>query len=142
MIIDSYSDAISVLVSLVTGFLICFIYDLFKSIRIIYRLKTLTIFIQDILFSVITSIITFLLLFVCVKGEIRLFILFFELTGFLAFRFLVSPINVKFLNKLNLIIKKRIFKPLNTLYLNLEKLLNTLCDKLFDKFFKKTLKPK
>lgn len=142
MTIDSLSDVISVFISLLFGAVVSLIYDLFKSYRIAFKSSYAWIVVQDILFSIISAVLTYLLLYICVKGEIRWFVLIFEIIGFALFRNYISKTVVKIIVKINLFIKKAIIMHLKSGISLIENKINGFFDKIFNKISKKSLKRK
>lgn len=142
MTIDSLSDVLSVFISLLFGVVISLIYDLFKSYRIAYKSSNVLIIVQDILFSIISAVLTYLLLYICVKGEIRWFVLIFELIGFIIYKIYFSKTIVKFIVNINLFVKKKIIVHLKRSAFFVENKINLFFDKFFNKILKKSLKHK
>ena len=142
MTIDSLSDVISVFISLLFGTTVSLIYDLFKAYRIAFKSSNVGIIIQDILFSIISAVLTYLLLYICVKGEIRWFVLIFEIIGFVLFRIYVSRITVKIIVNINFFINKAIILNLKRVFSFIETKINRFFDNFFDKISKKSLKRK
>lgn len=142
MTIDSLSDVLSVFISLFFGAVISLIYDIFKSYRIAFKSSNIFIIVQDIIFSIISAILTYLLLYICVKGEIRWFVLIFEIIGFIIFRIFLSKLIVKSIVNINLFIKKNIIAHLKCGTFFIENKINQFFDNFFNKISKKSLKHK
>lgn len=142
MTIDSASDILSVFISLAFGAFISLIYSFFKAFRLSFKTSNIAVIIEDIIFAIISSVLTFLLLFICVKGEIRWFILIFEFIGFILFKRFLSKYIVKLIVKINLFIKKAVLFNIKTLLLFTENKINSFFDKIFYKNSKKSLKHK
>lgn len=138
MLINSFSDFNSVFISLLSGAILELIYSIFSSLRCVFKFKKSSIFIQDIIFSIIASLLTFLILLVRVKGEIRWFIIFFELLGFIFTRCLISKHFKILIIKIILLINTYIFKPIKFINNTIIDKLNKLFDKFLSKFSKKT----
>ena len=140
MLIDSFSDFNSIFISLIAGFLLSLIYTFFKSYRCVCKCQKKSIFFQDILFSIIASLLTFLILLVRVKGEIRWFIQFFEFLGFfLTKRFLLNHLEKIIIKTFNLI-KFNLIKPIISIYKFVILKLNNFIDNFIIKISKKTWK--
>lgn len=77
------------------GVLLCGLYDIIKALRSISNNGAVGIFVGDIIFSVLSAIITFLFLLATTDGEIRGYALFFEGVGFLISRLTVSVFFLK-----------------------------------------------
>ena len=136
MIINSTADLYSIFISILFGIAVSLVYDIFKSFRYVFKSGNISIIIQDIFFSVIAGMLTFLLLFLRAKGEIRWFILFFELLGFSVMRIYISKYLVKVISKMINIVNKYVFTPIYHFS-------NFICNKIndfFDKILKKSLK--
>lgn len=136
MQISSLKDTLSILISIITGIIISVIFDIFKAIRKSFKSGQLIIFIQDIIFFLISAIITFTLLFLRVNGEIRWFILFFELIGFTVSQKLFSRYIVKALYNIMIFIKNYMFSPINVVLNRFYVIFNDFFDKLFLKIKK------
>ena len=136
MQISSLKDTLSILISIITGIIISVIFDIFKAIRKSFKSGQLIIFIQDIIFFLISAIITFTLLFLRVNGEIRWFILFFELIGFTVSQKLFSRYIVKALYNIMIFIKNYVFSPVNAVLNRFYLIFNDFFDKLFLKIKK------
>ncbi len=142
MTIDSSSDLLSIIFAVVTGILLSLVYDVFKSIRNTFKSGVASVIIQDIIFSLLAAIITFLLLFIRVKGEIRWFVLISELLSFSLFRIYISKHIVFFLTTVILFIKRMIISPIIKLFLFIQNAANRFFDKIIVIFLKKNLKDK
>lgn len=138
MRIDSVLDFNSIFISIITGVVISIIYSIFKSIRKVLRCSIISIVIQDLIFSIIASLLTFLILLVRVKGEIRWFVLFFELIGFIISKITVSKKIETVLIKTIKCLIKYLFKPLISIYSFIILKLNIIFDNLISKTLKKT----
>ena len=88
--LSNNTQIISFLVAVLFGALYCVYYDIFRSIRAAGFNKPASVFWQDILFFLHTGVVTFLLMLVFANGEIRFYILFGILIGFLLFNFTLS----------------------------------------------------
>lgn len=133
MIINSTKDIISFFISLLVGVGLCVFYDTIKSIRLANKSKKISVFFQDILFFLISSLVTYTLLFVRAQGEIRWFILAAEFIGFLFFRIYLSKFLINFLKKTIIIIKSKIIFPLIKFAAKIINFLNAKLDKIFVK---------
>ena len=142
MTIDSLSDVLSIFISLLFGAIISLIYDLFKSYRIAFKSNNMFIVVQDLWFSIISAVLTYLLLYICVKGQIRWFVLIFETIGFIVFKIYLSKLVVKLIVNINIFIKKYIIAYLKRGSFFIENKINLFFDKIFNKILKKSLKHK
>ena len=99
-------QALTVALSAFMGIIFCLLYDIFKATRLFWKIKTVGVFISDILFFIIAALIEFCFLLSRSNGEIRGFILAAEVIGFIFCRFTFSKIYLKILIFLLNIIKK------------------------------------
>ncbi len=97
------TQIISFLMAVLFGTFYCAYYDIFRSIRAAGFNKPVSVFWQDIFFFLTTAIVTFLLMLVYSNGEIRFYILFGILIGFLSFNFTLS----RFLRRLFTFVLKK-----------------------------------
>lgn len=95
--IDNSFQLISFAVSFVFGILYCLIYDFLRALRKTLSISDFTIFIQDILYFILISIITFMLLIALSNGEIRGYVIIGLLAGFTLCFLTFSKINLKIL---------------------------------------------
>lgn len=70
-------------------------YDVFKILRILLPVKSIVIFIQDIIYFLLASFATYLFILTFNAGEIRGFIIIGEGCGFLVHYLLFSPYVIK-----------------------------------------------
>lgn len=91
--------------ALILGIIICLIYDILRACRKIYNYSTVSIFLQDIIFSVIMAFSVFLFLLSVTNGEMRGFVLIGLALGFIFSRLSVSRLWFRFLKWLLSIIK-------------------------------------
>lgn len=94
--ISIHNQILTFLWSVVLGLLSCFLYDIIRSIRKVYKWKTGIIFVCDILLWIIFAFVTFLFLISRTNGEIRSYVLLGELLGFVILRISVSRFIFKF----------------------------------------------
>ena len=88
--INSKEQIITFLLSICFGAAYSVIYDLFKSARAVHRHGKAALFLEDILFSVICTFLTFCLCILRTKGQPRAFLLFGVALGFCVLRYLLS----------------------------------------------------
>lgn len=98
------------------GVILCIIYDIFRSYRKVKVPSVISVFVQDVLFFVISSILTFLLLLATTYGQVRGYAFIGITLGFALCRISVSIILFKALvwlfNKIAVIIRA-----INTIFL-------------------------
>ncbi len=129
--IDNNFQLISFLISCGVGVVYCLIYDILRAIRKSVIVTDGTVFLQDIVYFVIISVTTFMLLTALSNGEIRSYVIIGLLLGFSLCFCTFSKINLKVL----------IFLFKNTSFLS-DKIISLIND-LFDticRFFSKTVK--
>ncbi len=90
--INNTLQMISFARSVFLGIILCLIYDILRIVRASFDFGKLTIFFQDILFSVFSSLVTFLFLLSLTNGEIRAFVIVGMGVGFLISRLTISRI--------------------------------------------------
>lgn len=90
--ISGETQALSFLCSFLLGAGLCLFYDIFRCSRKVRSFSAVSVFFCDLIFSVVSAFCTFILLLIFTGGEIRLFILFGEASGFLICRLTLSKI--------------------------------------------------
>ena len=95
--INNNFQLISFLISCGVGIVYCLIYDVLRAIRKSCAVTDGTVFLQDIVYFVIISITTFMLLTALSNGEIRSYVIIGLLLGFLLCFCTFSKINLKVL---------------------------------------------
>lgn len=133
--ISNTSQAISFLYSVVLGIFFAIIYDFFRSLRKCKQHTILSVFIQDILYFLILSVITFLFFLALTNGQIRGYILIGILLGFLLFVLTLSKYYIIVLSFL----LKLFFKLLNLISKGFYIIIGKM-DRFITDFFKNTLK--
>lgn len=88
--INSLSQLIGFMYSALFGIICCLAYDLLRAFRAVTRPHNITVFIQDILFSVLCAFACFCLLLAITLGEIRIFVFAGIAVGFFICRFTLS----------------------------------------------------
>lgn len=113
------TQAVTFLWAVAAGAGLCLLYDLFRILRLALRSKNPGIFLQDLLYSFLAAIVTYLLLLARCRGELRGFVLLGELLGFLICRLTVSAVLYSAASKLIFLMrrlkkwfKRRILRPL------------------------------
>lgn len=99
--------------SILIGFLLCFIFDIFKILRLSIKHYYALIFLEDIMFFIISAVITYSFMVNVSFGQIRVFIITGELIGFILYRFLISKLVIStflFIINISKAIVKFIFK--------------------------------
>lgn len=81
------------------GFVLGIVYDVFRVIRLAITAKKRFVYVQDILYAVVCSFLTFLFILVVNKGQIMGYILFGELLGWLIYYFSLGVVTVRLSNK-------------------------------------------
>lgn len=143
--INNYDQVITFLLSCGLGAICCFVYDIIRSVRKVCLNSILAITITDILLWIIYAFITFLFMIARTKGEVRGYVLFGELFGFVLFRISISKLIVPILSfvfikiaDINLVIRKII----NDFYEKIESVILKMITYIFKmlKSVKKLLK--
>ena len=101
--------------SLCLGVIFCIFYDIFRALRKVTKINDFSVFLQDIFYFVIIAFITFVFLIATTNGEIRGYIIFGIVIGFLVCFCTISKFFIKLLN---LIFKGlfTVFRKINTIY--------------------------
>lgn len=102
------------LIFIVVGIIISFIFDIFRILRKTYKFTNIMIYIQDILFWLLTGIIILHSIFTYNSGELRIYLFFSIFIGIVLYTCSISThiidigtIILKIINKLIIIL----FKP-------------------------------
>lgn len=96
--INNQNQIITFLLSLCLGALCCALYDIVRAMRKVCLNSLLAITVGDILLWIFYAFITFIFLMSRTNGEIRGYVLFAELLGFVFFRISVSKVIYWFFN--------------------------------------------
>lgn len=80
--IDNLSQLTGFFRSVLLGCIYCIIYDFFRAGRKVYKSRTLSVFIQDLCFSLMCAFSCFCFLLAVTNGELRAYILFGIFLGF------------------------------------------------------------
>lgn len=111
--INNNLQVVSFLFSLALGVCFCAFYDIFRAVRLVWCPKGLTVFLQDIIYFCILSVVTFIFLLSITNGEIRGYVLFGILLGFLLFYYTLSRYFLIILKKM-LRLLNFVFKAINS----------------------------
>lgn len=95
--INNYDQIITFLLSCCIGVIFCVIYDIIRAMRRVGMNSLLVITIVDIFIWVFYAFVTFIFLIARTNGEVRSYVLFGELLGFILFRLSISKFIVSFL---------------------------------------------
>lgn len=133
------------LIFILTGFILGILFDVFRILRRSFKTTDFITYIEDVIFWILTGLITLYSLFKFNNGEIRLYIFFGMALGIALYMLTFSKIFVKlsvniilFVKKIiNFIIvrpikfifkwlKKLIFKPIRFVFINFRKSLKKL----------------
>ncbi len=113
------SQLTSFFCALVVGILLSVFFDFFRTLRKCIIHKKITVFIEDIIFFIIATFITFMLLMARCNGEVRAYVLISIIAGFFVYRITLSKLLfpvaawllnyfLKFINKIASIIAKSV----------------------------------
>lgn len=129
--ISNYNQTIGFLLSMCVGCVFCFLYDILRALRKVGINSFFMVAITDVLIWMFYAFVTFIFLMATTNGEIRAYVLFGELIGFVLFRASVS--------KLLFPILKFVFLKIYTAKLKISQFFNKVYVK-FECFFSKTFK--
>lgn len=124
--IDVANQAVTFLYSLCLGGLFCAVYDTIRACHKAGLDSFLAVFITDIIFWVVFAFATFVFLIARTNGEIRAYVIFGEMIGFLLFRISFSRIlfpALSFVFTKTALISRKANKCLNLFYIKTESLL-------------------
>ena len=97
------------LIFVLNGFIIGLLFDFFRILRKAFKTADILTYCQDILFWILTGLVTLYSIFVFNNGEIRIYIFLGILIGIILYMLLLSKyiilINVYILNKIKMCIK-------------------------------------
>lgn len=121
--IDNSFQFISFIVSCIFGIVYCLGYDVIRAFRKAFSSNDGIVFLQDIIYFFIISVVTFMLMCALSNGEIRAYVIMGILLGFLLCFFTASKINLKLLTYIfqkNVILSDKIVSLINAF-------LDTIC---------------
>lgn len=140
------------LIFVLNGFIIGLLFDFFRILRKSFKTADILTYCQDILFWILTGLLTLYFIFVFNNGEIRIYIFLGILIGIILYMLLLSKyiilINVYILNKIKMCIKlilkiivipfkfifnifKKIFlKPISFIFINIKKDIKKISKKM------------
>ena len=95
--------------SWVLGIALGFMYDLFRIIRMVINPKNIGVFIQDVIYFILSGIITFLFVLCFNNGESRFYILAGEGIGWIAYHVTLGNSIYKASGKFVKIVRNKIF---------------------------------
>ena len=107
---------------LISGILVGLVFDFFRILRKSFKHKDVVIYMQDILFWVLTGFLLLYTTFIFNDGEFRLFMLLGTFFGVIIYLFTISKIFIKVNVKIISIIKKVFLCPYTFLTINLKKI--------------------
>lgn len=93
----------------ILGVILGFAYDIFRILRMIMNSKNISIFIQDILYFVLSGVITFWFVLNFNSGDSRFYILAGEAIGWILYHLTVGNLIYKCSNKLVKCLKSKIY---------------------------------
>lgn len=92
--LNSGLQILNFLYAIVLGIIFDLFYDIFKSFRLNIKFSDILVFVQDILYFFILSVLSFCFFLIFTYGEIRFYILIGFAVGFLVSRFTLSKISI------------------------------------------------
>ena len=129
--------------SICLGIIYCLFYDVLRAMRNAIKISAFSVFFQYILYFVVIAFVTFIFLMATTNGEIRGYIIFGILIGFLVCFCTVSKFFIKLLNlvfKGVFTVFRKINSVYNTIFLKTERffikifnLIKNTCKKLLKK---------
>lgn len=128
------------------GIIFCLFYDILRALRKTADFSSIAVFFQDTVFSLFSAIVVFIFLLGVTNGEVRAYVLFGMLLGFLLCRMTISRIFKKILIFIFSNIKKIFSATVSGFYDCFEKSVETLTEflkksgKTLKKLLKKILK--
>ncbi|MBE6835236.1 MAG: hypothetical protein E7515_03175 [Ruminococcaceae bacterium] len=137
-------------VSVGFGFALGIVYDVFFIIRnLISKRKWVTV-VCDVIFTLFSSLMSFLLLLSVTDGQIRFYVILGELIGFFVYYFSLGVFIVKICEKITAVLKKLfavvkrfflfVFRVISFPFRKLFKLLKGIFKKIYEKTLKNTKK--
>ncbi|HIZ19764.1 MAG TPA: spore cortex biosynthesis protein YabQ [Firmicutes bacterium] len=78
------------------GFLLGLYYDVYRVIRLVMHTGKKGIFVQDLLFSLTSAVLTFLFSLAVMEGRLRFYLFFGEALGFFAYYFTIGRVVMRF----------------------------------------------
>jgi len=139
-------QTITFLYAVALGILLCAVYDVFRIIRIAFGARHIAVFVEDLIFSLIALILTFVFVITFNNGEVRFFVLIGELLGFTIYYFTVGRAVMKLSKAIINLIKKLfrfVFTPFAKLFKAVKNKIKAKKEKTVKKrryIFKKHLK--
>lgn len=100
------SQTTTFLFSVVLGLILGLFFDVFKLTNVIFSPTPKRIFIKDIIYFVLSAIITFIFILIVNMGEIRIYIISGEIIGWLMYRLTFGNVIYKILLTVTVFIKK------------------------------------
>lgn len=92
--------------SVILGAFLCAVYDIFRLLRLVRRQNAVLLFVSDLIFCIFSAVCLLILFFNLSYGRIRMYALLLCAVGFFVWRFTVSRITMKLLQRLIVMIKK------------------------------------
>lgn len=121
------------LFSCLLGVALGLLYDAFRFVRMIINPRNIFIFIQDVIYFLVSALITFLFVLVFNKGESRFYILAGEGIGWIIYHLTFGEMIYKCSGKIVIILKSHI----NKINSKIKLIISTIHKMLFSKTAKK-----
>lgn len=128
------------LLSVVLGGIYCLFYDFFRAVRLAVKCSDIAVFFQDVLYFFVISLSTFCFLLATTNGQVRGFVIFGAVIGFILIRYTVSYIIMKiycFILKYTMAFLKRVLYLKNLIFKRIDKTFYEFSQKS-KKIFKKS----
>ena len=110
MLVSVSSQAYIFLCTVIGGMVVGFVYDIFRVSRKIIKTKNIIVYFEDIIFWLLVSLLTFIVLFISNAGQIRGYAFIGLILGVIIYAFLISYYVVRGLVKGIKIFKRIIIK--------------------------------
>lgn len=92
LIVDVEGQVVTFLMSLILGAVICFIYDVFKTMHLIFLKGFFEVLVTDLLFWLLSGFLTYLFLIIRCNGIVRGYVICGAVLGFVTFRLTLSKL--------------------------------------------------
>lgn len=109
--------------SIILGAILGIVYELFRTVRSLFGGGTVTVFIQDVLFWIISAFITYTFFLIFTNGTVRIFVIIGMLIGFYIY--------LKTFGRIIAFLFRQIFRPVKFLCSHIFKLIKKLFTLIF-----------
>lgn len=109
--------------SLILGALLGIVFEVFRTVRSLFGGGTVAVFIQDVVFWIISSFVVYIFFLIFTKGTVRYFVLIGAFLGFTVY--------MKTIGKFTAFLFRQIFRPIKFAVQQLIKLAKLLSKRIF-----------